>query len=606
MKNWRRFVRSWIILLFLAGLLSERAFAEPSFSVRGTLPWHNFLSGPTAWNFDDYKSYLDGLAARNLNFVGFHCYTGGAERYVNYVEPLIRVEYRHVLPLAEFDTSITARWGYWPMTTDRFAFDSKRYFKGKVFGADCAIKAKDNADRYRRAQDLMRNVVEYAHSKGIKICLGFEFGIYPPEFFSVLPPDSFLRSPLLPDPTHPENIAILDAYISNILEAYPGIDYLWFWLQEQYNPAEKLQLSPSFQAYYDTNRRYFADLKDDFTICNGVWSLAYILKAHEILKQKAPQVKMAISGWGGSTQLPAFLPGLHQALPKEIIFSCLNPNQGWDPQREIMGQMPDREVWIIPWLEGDMRLWHPQPRVSLLAEQIALAKQQKIQGVIGIHWRTEDIRANLDALGLFTAAPPQVDGVRLMTPDEKSEVAEAFYLAWCKNQYGAESAAKLAPFFTRFDLEQLLAPRRGGVDSPEYYPYEPEWGRLTPDIRKAIEEFYHATTTLRSQEKNKEWRSNLEYLEYTLQGVLLIEPVGKSLAPAYALRRSLLAGEVNASDRERLIREALAEWDKAPIRDLVTVYGQRIRSQGDRGILSSINQKLWGLAQSLHNFLEKP
>ncbi len=78
---------------------------QQAFAIRGTLPWHNFLSGPSAWNEKDYERYLDRLRDLGLNFVGFHCYTGGAERYAPYVEPMIRIEYRNVLPLAGFDTS---------------------------------------------------------------------------------------------------------------------------------------------------------------------------------------------------------------------------------------------------------------------------------------------------------------------------------------------------------------------------------------------------------------------------------------------------------------------------------------------------------------------
>ena len=33
----------------------QAATSEPGFTIRGTLPWHNFLSGPTAWNKDDYQ-----------------------------------------------------------------------------------------------------------------------------------------------------------------------------------------------------------------------------------------------------------------------------------------------------------------------------------------------------------------------------------------------------------------------------------------------------------------------------------------------------------------------------------------------------------------------
>ena len=80
-----------ILIALLLTMLSLRANAEgktptpptapPAFEIRGTLPWHNFLSGPSAWNEADYRAYLDDLKARDLNFVGFHCYTGGAERY---------------------------------------------------------------------------------------------------------------------------------------------------------------------------------------------------------------------------------------------------------------------------------------------------------------------------------------------------------------------------------------------------------------------------------------------------------------------------------------------------------------------------------------------
>ena len=34
------------------------------FSIRGTLPWHNFLCGPSAWNEEDYRKCLDNLKAQ--------------------------------------------------------------------------------------------------------------------------------------------------------------------------------------------------------------------------------------------------------------------------------------------------------------------------------------------------------------------------------------------------------------------------------------------------------------------------------------------------------------------------------------------------------------
>ncbi len=593
-----------MVILTPGGMTSWAA--DNAFDIRGTLPWHNFLSGPTTWDFEEYKDYLDWMSAMGMNFVGFHCYTGGAERYVNYVEPLIRVEYKGILPPAFLDTSVTARWGYRPLETDDFFFGTRRPFRRDVFGAECAVRARDQEDRYRRAQDLMNRVMDYAHRKEMKFCIGFEFGIYPPEFFSVLPPGSMIYNPYLPDPLHPANIELLDLYISDILEKYPDIDYMWFWLQELYNPSDQFRAPPQFSEFYKKNEHYFSDIEDVMTRFYGVWSMAYIQKAHSILKKKAPTVRMAISGWGGDHQLPPLLPGLDKAVPKDIIFACLNKNQGWDPQPAVMGELKERDVWVIPWLEGDRRLWHPQPRVSLLAEQIGLAHNQGVDGVIGIHWRTEDIRANFEAMALMTKNPPAVDGIRLMTDEEKETITSAFYQAWCERRFGRRVGPALTPFFTRFDCEQIWAPRRGGVESPEYYPYTPNWGFMTEEIKNETETFLEKASEWRKLELDKEHLENLDYLVNTLKFILLLHETGVKLQPAYNWRWDVLLDDPSLHGQIISQRnDCLKGLQEAPVEDLFETYALRIRSQGERGVLSSMNQKLGLLYRDLNQFFEK-
>jgi len=136
-------MRSCIAVLFIAASVNVACAAAPSpFAIRGTLPWHNFLSGPTAWNEADYRAYLDAMQAAGLNYLALHCYTGGTERYATYVEPLIKIQYRNVAPEAGFDTSLTARWGYRPLAVADFAFHTAKLFElppgARGFGADCA------------------------------------------------------------------------------------------------------------------------------------------------------------------------------------------------------------------------------------------------------------------------------------------------------------------------------------------------------------------------------------------------------------------------------------------------------------------------------------
>lgn len=181
-----------LVVLVIFNNTTEADGEQPRFQIRGTLPWHNFLSGPTAWDEEDYARYLDRMQALGLNYITFHCYTGGAERYAPYVEPLIRLQYRDVVPEAGLDTSLTARWGYRPMAVSDFVFGTDSLFHlppgAKAFGAQCAVTATNKQQAYDQAQALMRRVLEMAHARGIQVGMGFEFGIHPPEFASIVPP----------------------------------------------------------------------------------------------------------------------------------------------------------------------------------------------------------------------------------------------------------------------------------------------------------------------------------------------------------------------------------------------------------------------------------
>ena len=162
------------------------SFAEKPFAIRGVLPWHNFLSGPSTWDETDYRQYLDKCQAAGINFIGFHNYTGGGERYAPYVEPMIKISYKGITPEAYFDHSLSARWGYLPMKVSDFAYETNQLFPlppnavREAFGSKGAVTSVFAEDHYQSAQSLMKNVLTMAHERGIKMAMGFEFGVIPP------------------------------------------------------------------------------------------------------------------------------------------------------------------------------------------------------------------------------------------------------------------------------------------------------------------------------------------------------------------------------------------------------------------------------------------
>ena len=586
-------------VFFLILCLPNQIFSQKDtsfFKLRGTLPWHNFLSGPTSWNLSDYITYLDELQKEKINFVGFHNYTGGGERYAGYVEPMIKIQYKNITPQAFFDNSLTGRWGYSPMKISDFAFQSGSAFplinREGAFGADCSIKAANNEERYHSAQELMRQVLNEAHKRGIQFAMGFEFGVHPPEYFSLSTGSDFYwpgAAGMIPNPTHYESIEILHSTLDNIIENYPGIDYIWLWLNEHsfmgVNTEEALR-SASFKLLYDKNEEFFNEPGTDIpTKFIGVWALEYIRLAKDYLEKKGCKAKIIIGGWGGGNQLPAILKGLDHALPKEIIFSVLNPNLGKsDPPDFLADFARKRKVIPVSWLEGDDELWALQPRVELMRKQVKLAQNMNAYGVIAIHWRTEEIRPNFESFAYFA-----------YHPFAKKTTHEIYY-NYFKETLGMQAASFLSDEFTAIDTSLLNL----GY-SPEFYAYTPQWGRLKPEAAFKIKYLIEKIDILIIDSRNESNLQNLKWYKSKLTFALLLNEIGKRIEPGWQIRTRYLSFKENPS-RDQLDK-AVELIKNAPVEGLFDIYTSSVRSRGEMGELSSMNQKLWHEFQLLKTFL---
>lgn len=586
---------------FCCSVISVKAQRTDSFSIRGVLPWHNFLSGPSAWNLEDYRQYLDTCAKAGINFIGFHNYTGGGERYASYVEPMIKMRYRGLLPAACFDNSLTARWGYLPMKVKDFAFGTGNAFKlpdgAAAFGADCSILSKNTASHYAASQQLMVRVMAMAHERKMQFAMGFEFGVLPPEFFSLQDGQSGFYWPgeanMIPNPAHPLAIQLLYAAIDDILETYKGIDWIWLWLNEHsfmgVDPARALQ-DTAFRKLYNEQVHLFTEAgADEKTKFIGVWSLQYMRLAKEYLQQKAPGVKLMLGGWGGGNQLPLLLSGLNKGLPKDILFSCLNPDLGKSVQPAFLADIAkDRPVIAIPWLEGDHQLWHYQPRVQLMRDHVQLAAEQGMQGVIAIHWRTKETAFNFRSFAGFANKP----GVNVDL--------HTLYFNYLNEYCGPLAAKELTALFVQMDT---LAWQRGSL-SPEYYAYTPQWGRLDATDRARLQLLTEKTSAVLKKERTLSFRKNLEWFRNTFQFELLLDETGRCMEPAYKLRYAWLRSGGSVPDAAAL-REARSQFELAPAEQLFKTFAAKIQSRGELGELSSLNQKLWSEYLSLRSFLDK-
>ncbi len=594
--------------LFLIFICVATSITAQSFEIRGVLPWHNFLSGPTAWNEDDYREYLDECQKNGINFIGFHNYTGGGERYFNYVEPMIKIRYKNVLPDARFDDGSTARWGYLPMKVQDFAFGTDSLFQlpegEEYFGADCAVLAKTVEERYEKAQSLMQNVLEMAHEREMQMAMGFEFGVAPPEYASVRTRGDMYwmgNGSLVYNPFDPDAVGILYATIDDILETYRGLDYIWLWLNEHcmfgVDPQVALK-NRLMNEFYRKNGKYYqsSDQEDSSIPFLGVWAQAYIQKAYDYIKKKAPSTKVIIGGWGAEYQMGLLLKGLDQTLPEDIIFSMLNPGQGAKAHPDYFKEIAtNRKIWAIPWLEGDASLWHLQPRVANMKAQVKKATEDGLHGVVAIHWRTEEIKLNFETFSRFAIHPAD------------SRSVEDIYRDFCLREYGMYAADHLTPLLVSMDTTGIL----NGIASAVYFAYTPSWGRLNPKQSELCRSLIHEIGNCLSNEKDRYKQLNLDWLRSVYEFTLLLDDVSRSIEPAWKLRELYLTGEGKgegdgggekeiARQQVDQARESLA---KAPVEVMIRTFASRVRSRGELGGLASINQRIWGEYLLLRDFL---
>lgn len=560
-----------------------------------------FLSGPTTWNQENYREYLDECEKRGINFIAFHNYTGGGERYLNYVEPMIKIQYKNVLPNAQFDNSGSARWGYLPMKVKDFAFGTDTLFKlpegTEYFGADCTILAKTNEEHYKKAQSLMKGVLMMAHERNMEMAMGFEFGVAPPEYASIRTnPDMYWlgNGNIVYNPFDAESIGILYATIDNILETYRGIDWIYLWLNEHCMFGVDYEIAlrnKEMNVFFKKNIMFYESENVDNNLkFLGVWAQAYIQKAYNYIKNKSPDTKIIIGGWGADYQMGHLLKGLDNTLPNDIVFSMLNPGQGAyshpDYSREIS---MNRKILAIPWLEGDASLWHLQPRVADIKKQVKKASNDSLDGVIAIHWRTEEIKLNFQTFSYFAKNP--TDNIKV----------EDIYRNFCMQEYGEYAAGQLAPLMILTDTTKLF----NGIMSPVYFAYTPSWGRLNSEQVDICKTFIKVINDCLLNEKDKFKLDNLNWLKANFEFMLLFDQVSRCIEPAWELRELYLTGNREKVISEQQIRQARESLAKAPIETMFRTFASRVRSRGELGELASINQRVWGEYQLLLDFLSR-
>jgi hypothetical protein len=199
-----------------------------------------------------------------------------------------------------------------------------------------------------------------------------------------------------------------------------------------------------------------------------------------------------------------------------------------------------------------------------------------------LHWRTKngtDIAANWDAY------------YRLIAPSTQAATPSSHELwsAHVVGRYGPEAASSLVPLLMRAEQEGWLT-----AASAEFEPYTPANGRLSPAALEGTQKLRMAIASCLSGSTTPQHMSELKSLWSTVDFVLLLHEVGLAMAPAAQLRAAVIVGDASSDTvLAKNCSAAMAEFSGAPFEGLFSVFTARVRSRGELGMLSAINQKLW-------------
>jgi len=357
---------------------------RPLFAVRGIQPFHDFPEGPDWWTLENYKAVLSQLPKLKMNFFGLHTYPENPSREKGATpnaEPTVWIgrgedfgpdgKITAAYP-ASYQNTARGNWGYESKRTGDFHFGASLLFERDDFGNDVmdgfspdpAGPAAEN-EVFDRAAAVFKDAFALARRLGVKTCVGTETPLTVP---------ASVRERLIASGRDPKDPAVVKdlykAMFGRIAAAYP-VDYYWFWTWEGWT-------------WDDAPPEAIEAVTTDLAMGVQAW------------REAAPPFKLATCGWvlGPPSNRTLF----DQVLPKDVAMSTINREVGKAPVDPGFARIEGRSLWAIPWMEDDPALTSPQLWAGRMRRDAADALRYGCDGLLGIHWRTRVLSANVLAL----------------------------------------------------------------------------------------------------------------------------------------------------------------------------------------------------------------
>jgi hypothetical protein len=565
----------------------------PLFELRGIHPFHDFPEGPDWWNENDYKAIISQLPKLRMNFFALHTYPEkgpNAEPTVwiglpEDIEPDGKVKSSYP---SSYNNTLRGNWGYAPEKTSDFNFGSSMLFERDDYGPEVMFglmpeptTPEKSNELFNRTGSMFKEIFEYAHKLGVKICVGTE---------TPLVISQAVRNHLAEqgkDPNNPATIKeIYQGMFERIKRTYP-VDYYWLWTPEGWT-WEKV-----------SDEQVAATERD-------------MLLAVESAKAVNAPFTLATCGWVLGP--PKDRVQFDRVLPKKIPFSCINRQVGFTPVEANFARIQNRPKWAIPWLEDDGAIASPQLWVGRMRRDAVDALGYGCMGLMGIHWRTRALAPNISALA--KAAWEQGDWSEAAKKEPATKLRSLavgdFYLDWAKAEFGPEATQEIAGIFTRQDGKGLSTPRSSEwVDGPGAIRVnKTDWNT---EAKKYT--FVDELEKLRGKIRGKGSIERFDYWLNTFRHAKLTSELGCMIARLDEIMKQI------AKENDLKTKKQLAEKEALPLRkelaekwgEMETCILEMVSNTGEMGEVANFEEhsmKKLGLLnkhdRAIEEILERP
>lgn len=294
------------------------AFADrPLVRERIVFDWHNFLSGCSTWNLEDWNRWTTQSQKMGYNAVMVHAYGNN---------PMVSFEFNgKTKPVGYLSSTVKGRdWSTMHVNDVRRLFGGE-CFRSPVFGADAALVPDEQ--RAAAARELMRGVFAHAQERAMDVyfALDVDTGSANPQDLILTLPES-ARFPVqtkagglsgihgegnqafwLANPDTPEGYTYYKAQLQALLTDYPQITTLVVWFRNGGTPWMDLKVT---EMPADWRAQYQAAVAqkpeaDKFWHAPNLFALGKITRAFERALRELGQdkVRLALGTWNF-----AFLP----------------------------------------------------------------------------------------------------------------------------------------------------------------------------------------------------------------------------------------------------------------------------------------------------------